>query len=331
MQEFFSTAMLIALLGGVFVVSNPVASFFTGSTTYTGAAQAYLDSSIGDMRSFFMSLTQANYLVMKGVGFSYTGSLSGYYFAAFMSRAPKSGAVPLTIALTGAMDNLSNAMMLQVAQKMFLLFFLEVIPRWFLPIGILLRLVPFTRKIGAAVIAISIGCFIVYPWALVLSGEVYDVLRTGFHGTDPDHPGVVDPNKAFGVQDIGAPPGRSVLCQKAMPLLTIIGELLWSIIDCGWSGPAYPVCSAGIHIWYYITVGGFQAIFTPFLMEYGSKFDVTDAANKLYTNALPGVSERIITTVALTLFSAIMTITITKSINLALGGEGQLYGLSKLI
>jgi len=331
LQELFTTAIILVLIGASFEAAVPVATALTGNPNYQSAAISYLDSSIIDMSNFFMSLTKANYLISKAAGFSYSGSLSGYIATPFISEAPKAGLSPLIIALSGALDNLGNTILLMDAQKMLLIFFLKTIPAWFFPLGVLLRLVPNTRKIGAAILSLSIGGFLIFPWALIIDGEIYKVLQPGFQGTVPGSPHIVDPESAFGIQDIGEPPGIGVLCNKAMPAYTIIGEYLWSVMLCSWLGPAAGACSAIVHIIYYTSVAGFQISFTSSLQNYASSFNTQAATSQLYGMALPGVTQRVVVAIALTLFSAIMTIILTRNISIALGGEGQLYGLSKII
>jgi heme/copper-type cytochrome/quinol oxidase subunit 2 len=50
-----------------------------------------------------------------------------------------------------------------------------------LPIGVLLRVAPFTRGIGSAMIAIAVGFYLVYPLTLMLDEKIV----TFYHGNDP--------------------------------------------------------------------------------------------------------------------------------------------------
>ncbi|MBM3228974.1 hypothetical protein FJZ26_00955 [Candidatus Parvarchaeota archaeon] len=330
LQELVSTFVLLVIIGGAFVVSNPVATALTGSPDIQSAATLYLNRSISDMSSYALALTHANFLISRASGFSYSASFGGFFIVPFWSGAPRAGLSPLNIAISNAIDSLSNAILVQVAQKTFLVFFIQTVPTMIFPLGIILRLIPPTRRTGSTIIAISIGMFMIYPFALTMSGEIYKIMASGLK-----QPGsYVNP---FGIEDIGRVWGTQLLCSESIQLYTILGEEGWILILCAWmlsnpfTAPAYPVCRTIVTIIYQLSIPVFQIAFTPWLVSYVKELDVGKTYDSLYNIALPGVVERIVLSLVLTLFTAIITISLTRSVAVALGGESQFYGLSKII
>ncbi|HQT44835.1 MAG TPA: hypothetical protein PLO51_02565, partial [Candidatus Micrarchaeota archaeon] len=240
MQELFTTVIILAVIGGAFLAANSVAQTISGTSSYVTASTAYLDASIGDMSDYTMALAKANLLVSKASQFSFSSTYGGFFVVPFWSGAPRAGLTPLNIAITNAIDALNNAILVQVALKIMLVFFQAVTPVWLFPLGILLRLLPPTRRAGSTVIAISIGLFMIYPFAILLAGEMYKVLAPGFHGT-------VDNNVyPFGIKDIGKPLGADVICSEWMQFYTILGEPGWIFILCFWMN-AIPIVGSALY------------------------------------------------------------------------------------
>ncbi len=329
LQELFITAIILAVVGAAFIASNGVAQTLSGSSSYQALAMNYLDSSISDMSDFSIALAQANLYVSKASQFSYSASIGGFFIVPFTSSAPRSGLAPLNIAMMNAIDALNNAVLVQVVIKIMFVFFQAIVPAWLFPLGILLRLIPPTRRIGSTLIAFSIGLFMIFPFSIVLAGQAYDILRPGFHTTIDGH---------FGIKDIQHPPLAYLMCSEWMQFYTVLGEPGWIFILCAWmllipivGSGMYAVCATIINIVYKLSIPLFQIGFTPLMNGYANSLPVDQTFNALYSVALPGVVERVVTTLVLSLVIAIITISITRSISSALGGEAQFYGLSKII
>lgn len=329
LQELFITAIILALVGAAFVASNGVAQTLSGSSSYQALAMNYLDSSIADMTDYSLALAKANLLVSKASQFSFSASYGGFFIVPFWSSAPRSGLAPLNISLMSGIDALNNAILVQVVLKIMLVFFQAVVPVWLFPLGILLRLLPPTRRVGSTLIAFSIGLFMIFPFSVVIAGEAYNILKPGFHTT-------IDGQ--FGIKDIDKPPLASLLCSEWMQFYTILGEPGWIFILCAWmllipfvGAAMYSVCATIINIVYKLSIPLFQVAFTPIMNSYANSLPITETFDALYSVALPGVVERVMTALVLSLVVAIITVSITRSISTALGGESQFYGLSKII
>ena len=79
----------------------------------------------------------------------------------------------LTKALTQLINNVTMAIMLLAAQEVVLDFFKETAMTIFLPLGIIMRAIPITRKTGSTIIAFAIVGFFVYPATIMFNEFIY--------------------------------------------------------------------------------------------------------------------------------------------------------------
>src|SRR3989338_5160194 len=165
--------------------SGPV----TASCTYGGGSgssfalertyafdKCYLENSADHMIYVYRQLNKANRYISKMTTFSYNVAIPLYLFSASVYKAPHAGLSYLPGLIGGGMDALAGSIFIQVSQNLLLQFFKAVSFSWILPFGLALRSFTFSRKLGATLIAIAIGTYVVYPLSIAFAAGVYDHL-----------------------------------------------------------------------------------------------------------------------------------------------------------
>ena len=336
LQELFVSALIVFAVVAVVWGSNSAIKAFTGENDYITAATKSLTSQLGTMGLLFDELTKAAYRIGKVVGFSYSVSVGLSIVSGYGSFATRAGLSPLYAAVFGALDQLSQAILITSAEKLLLFFFAEIVPIYLLPIAIVMRTFPFTRRIGSALIAVSLGAYILFPFGIILAGEVFKSIAGS-----SDSPIYIDniqkiTKEGVGVPDIGMPPEHDIICSRPMAIFAAMGEWGWCLIICAVAvllfGVGFAACCHVVHILYeYLWVPIFPIMWGPALTSYIYKYHPQDFYMPIYNYALPAVSLSLLLSIILFLLVVIFTIVGTRSISVALGGEAELYGISKLI
>ncbi|MCX6777343.1 MAG: hypothetical protein NT157_00475, partial [Candidatus Micrarchaeota archaeon] len=114
---------------------------------------------------------------------------------------PFGGLVPVMQALGTVTNMLSFGMFAIILQRTLLEFISDTMLRILLPIGIFLRCFTLTRKIGATLMALAIGLYVVYPLTLIMNAEIY--------ASVPRLP-QVEYNKNFPIKDFDVSPWMGV-------------------------------------------------------------------------------------------------------------------------
>jgi len=342
-------SMVIAVFCVTLIASANVASQFligdTGSTDVIAAAQDFMYTLYKDGQTLYMKLAVVYFNVAKVASYSYTAgtSLGGYATISY-SSSPASGMSPLVSEVGQALDSVANYMLLAASQAAFLKFF-GTAAVVMLPLGIFLRSFSFTRKLGGTLLAATIGAVVIYPSALLLSGQVYDTFATdmkaGFENV--------------AVEDAKNPPSTEVVCNPFMqyfvqsPIPFLGGEIGW------WIVVGTPICivlsalSGGsgfincMQMMYQAISQIFmliKAIFPILLfasvfvtMESGTDADTLMANyyEPMQSAVLPAVAQFSIISLVTFLIPIIITLSLIRNLAASFGGEAQLYGLSKLV
>jgi len=331
-REILITLLIMTLVLSAIATGNIMTKTLTGEDTYIDAGAKYLDEERDDMIALHGILTHDVFVLTKITGFQYDISFGIGPISTFESKAPKAGLNALNTAVYGALDSLSQSIMIVSVEKMFLFFF-DSFFRYLFPLAIVLRALPMTRKLGGAMIAIAVGTYIAFPTSVILAGDIYKEAK--------DTTAIVPPSETYLGDMVGIPPGMSIICNAFMPIFTDIGENGWDLIICTpicIASKAQPelipichICHPLVKIMYVVVHAGFSVSFAPKLKAYANKGDLNIIYPVFSDKALPAVSQRFTLTLLLMLFIVIVTIGCTKSVSEAIGGEGQLYGLSRIV
>jgi len=113
----------------------------------------------------------------------FTGFLSGFYTGITLPSykvLPKDisflsfvGLGPLNQAHTTIVDMLGTAFAAFTAQNMLLNFIEEAAIKVFLPLGLMMRAFPFTRKTGSTIIAVVVAAYFVFPVAILINQQIW--------------------------------------------------------------------------------------------------------------------------------------------------------------
>ncbi|MFH0927658.1 MAG: hypothetical protein V1822_03700 [Candidatus Micrarchaeota archaeon] len=155
----------------------------TGDSTPMVAAQQYLNWALGqthltmvmvrrDMGALDMRATHNNY-DNQGLGFG----MNGYSYSMYSGDYTTSGTL-------GMLLNLNTGFMLTLLFEYFSLVFFSASNGFFfalIPLGLIMRSVPFLRSFGGGMVALGVGLFIFYPLVLAMSGIMLGPI---YHGQD---------------------------------------------------------------------------------------------------------------------------------------------------
>jgi len=108
--------------------------------------------------------------------------------AIIVGTSPMAGLGLLSGALIFMLDTLGMFMAVTLAQMEFLHFVDKFALGLLLPLGIVLRTFPLTRKTGSTLIALAITAYFVYPATLAINQEVFDVAFVPLFNSFADRP-----------------------------------------------------------------------------------------------------------------------------------------------
>ena len=201
LKDFGRAELLQSLINGAIIgflfVAFSDAGFFTllintlaNSSSYVASCPSYMSgnyaicfaynylvgiSPVGINGSSHLSLIDTSLPLLAALSVSYTAlSLVGsiQLSVGFMSVGLSSALTPLLTQLSYLINAMTLAIMGIEAQSVLLEFIAITAVPVLLPIGIVLRSLYFTRKLGGAIIAIAIGLFGVFPLTYLLNAEL---------------------------------------------------------------------------------------------------------------------------------------------------------------
>ncbi|MFH1286008.1 MAG: hypothetical protein ABIH99_05500, partial [Candidatus Micrarchaeota archaeon] len=185
LYEVMISAFIVGSLFGLILLANGVAMEFTDNQgTLFGSGS--VGSKFIDSMSGATGKVTLLYLQLLGWDFtvSIASSLSTSFIPPFLpplgiitfiSFTPFGGLIPVAHALYFFSDMVFMTWFIFAAQGVLLNFFQEHMFRFFLPLGIVLRTFPLSRKLGSTLIALAIVTYVVYPLSLVFNSYIIDV------------------------------------------------------------------------------------------------------------------------------------------------------------
>jgi hypothetical protein len=84
---------------------------------------------------------------------------------------------PINEAHTLIVDVTGTLVAATMTQKMLLDFIETAVPSFILPLGVLMRAFPFTRKTGSTILCFGIAAYFIYPLSVLLNARIYDMLE----------------------------------------------------------------------------------------------------------------------------------------------------------
>lgn len=182
-KELVIAGITVALAYSAISVSQGA---ILGATAGYYSESALVSSIEAKFNSMTANFTNDYYHVIKtghrlGMLSSYFYTKAGGYIFNFgVSNSPYIGVGGgLLQTVTILAGNLSTGILIYHTMVLFLKFFFSTAITYILPLGLALRLIPFTRSIGGTLIGLALAGIFVYPFAMVFAAEIHDSIGIG--------------------------------------------------------------------------------------------------------------------------------------------------------
>ncbi len=335
-REFIAALILISILtAGVFALTG-VSVALTGRNDYINASTGILDGWLTKFDTSFKYLISASTSIRAAATYSPYLNVPLWYVSISYSTNPLAGIAVLLGTLSVASQALTNAIFLTEGIRLLIVFMQSVTPPILLPLAFILRLIPFSRRLGNTLIAVAIAGYVFLPFSVMIA----DALN-----------GTVDASSVtptLNTGDLDANPYAMVvaegLCENVF-LRTILSltDPLFAIVVCL---PLYliPIVGPGLfaicqplvqYVIFPLINVIFQIIMTLLMVIWeGITLNVTCYSCQVFNTLQPFLSA-LNNLVILTYIDIIMisTVTVTgaRSLSSALGGEWYMAGIQRLI
>jgi hypothetical protein len=263
--------------------------------------------------------------------------------------APFTGLVLLSNIHTQIVEMISYLITAIWAKEFIVIFSRDVVPLLLLPLGIVMRAMPFTRTTGSSLIALSFALYFVLPFAILLSNHlIFDVFKPADFSYTPSKASFFSTSKSdaewFSQLKAGRDESNRIAEQfngeGSLQVASKAG-------DCGHNAITRLLCSpVNVVKGIWGAVSGFvSTLFSmwKFMLGMTGDFFFTFFNNP----ALPAstsaglyffiireilvLSPFVILVTVATVFEIIFTVTLYRDIALLIGGEAELIGLTKVI
>jgi len=327
--SFYTEAFYNALLG------QPDPGVTHGVNTVWKSTISKIDQKIEKpIEESINSLTESTYSLSKYMSYYYNIHLPVPYASPMFSDSPTSGFGPLQMQLFSGLDTVMLNLFLVKAVKT-LYVFLSFIGTLLLPLGFILRFLPPFRKVAGLMIGISLAVHFVFPVSVLYTTQYADDMM----------PAYVKNGKHIGgwVGDPGNPPLSGMICSEVMQgvytVNDIVGPAIITAGICIWSGPAFAGCFSSLYnimqqIWYFGLNYGFPTIQILPLSNNDLVLTADEAQkifNKVLQEQLPAIVEVHVASLFMIIVQIATTFVLAKNFSEALGAEGQIYGVGRLI
>lgn len=250
---------------------------------------------------------------------------------------PLAGIALMLNSLNMGAQALTNVIFLDESIKVLLLFSKAVVPPVLLPLSFVLRMIPFTRKVGSTMIALSIAAVVLFPFAVILTGE----LNKSITVPSPriDDLGALDAN-----------PWSMVVVEpfcetEAVRMLLGLTDPLFSLVVCipllliPIAGPGlFAACfNLVMYLIYPLIMLIFQVLMSVLVIIWelslmaGGDVDYAMAVFDQVRPFLGEVNGLVLVSYLDMILIATITIVGARSLSAALGGEAYMAGIQRLI
>ena len=335
-REYVAALVLCAIAVGVFMAGGGgnLAGVLGGNGTatgfsYIGASVGVLDNWSAGYDSTFEQAIRAAAKIRTGATYSPFMSVPIWILSLRYSTDPLGGMGIMLLPLNMAASGLSNVIYITEGVRLLIVFSLIVVPTVLLPLSLCLRLIPFSRKLGNTMIAVSVAAFILLPASVLIAQGLNDSL-----GADTPAPTMnlnaldADP-WAMEVPGCSAIPVRALL-STTDPVFAAIVCLPFLLIP-GAYAVCYPIAQ---NIVYPAITVAFQLTNTVVAVAWESNLNVVGYAGTVFTNIYPflqSVNNLVLLRYMDFIIIGIITIAGARSLSAALGGEWYMAGVSRLI
>jgi hypothetical protein len=328
------------------------------TTSHVELALSCLDIIYQKLREQYIDLYLFEALIgfLSTISFPIGSPLPAINMVSF-SLAPFTGLTLLSNTHTQIVESISYLITVIWAKQFIVRFARDVVPLLLLPLGLVMRALPFSRATGSSVIAMSFAFYFVLPFAIILSSYlifdvykpadfIYTPTQASFFQTNrgaDDWQTMITGSRSYGDKLLNAFNAPSALEQGAEEANNAdntpnecatnwLTKSLCSVANVAKNAVnlAGQVVGTVVEIWKFMMGMSGDFFFTAFTnpMMPGSA-----SAGMYYFLIREVVSVApfaILITVA-TVFEIIFTVTMYRDISLLIGGEAELVGLTKVI
>lgn len=353
-KELIAAGLVLLIVYSIFFGTNTFTKILTGEDNY----QDYAVDRLYEFRAQYIpvldDLTVAQHYLGLLTGYTYSFAVPAFFVTFSTIQSPHTGAVPLSTMASQANTAVVNGLFLYSGIIVLLKFLVSSVD-YFLPLALALRIIPFTRKTGATLIALCIGAAVLFPTAIIVAAELHgqisvSVPRLNTASIEFDLPWDIsaycsssgalgnmigalwppDPEEFFALENV-VPFGLAILK---------IGEMVYALIKCGLCCAATPwsffICYlTESFITYNIIVSVYEVTFGAAFIgaNIGSNvmgIDIIGAYHSLKP-VFEGIVKLTVLSLVDILFIGIVTIIGTKNIALAFGGQPYLSSIERLL
>ena len=334
--ELIAGVIIIAIILAYFVGSNGVTVLLTGQTDYIQVSQGILDKWINTYDAAFRLVIQSATRLRAAATYSPYTAIPIWFFSINYASSPLSGVAVMLVSLNMAAQALTNAVFLAEGMRILVAFFDVVMPSVLLPLSCVIRLIPYTRKLGNSLIAVCIGAMVFFPLSIILA-DMLNAKAGGLQITTPD------------LNALDANPWAMVafepLCEsEAIRLILSLNDVGFAIVTClpclliPFAGPAcFATCFNLVrNVIYPIIMMVFQIASTALIAAWEGAYSgnggaFADAVFDALRPFLASVNGMVLLSYFDFIFILLITITGARSVAAALGGEMYLAGIQRFI
>lgn len=350
LREFIAAIILIVVIFAAFITLEGGTRALSGDYDYLESSELIIENMLTNEThgydAAYKSIIIAATKIRMGASYSPWLTVPVWLFSLMYSSSPLSGMSIMLVALSTATQGLANVIFLYEALLLLMRYLHVVVPTILLPLAFMVRLIPFTRRLGNTLIALCLGGLIILPFSVIIVGEVNNIIDYPVVKLTGKQIDKLDANNFamdFSSAFCGLKPIRFILSlnEYGFAALTCLPLLAWppAFAAC------YPIVSEVVYPLLMTALKLVQLGLTiPWLVWAETSVGVTggfgDAAGanlwpqKVFNTLLPfieNVNNLVLVGYLDMALIAIITISGTRSVSTALGGEWYLAGVERLI
>lgn len=334
LREYFAALILICIVTIALISSNGVSYALTGTSDYVTKATQVVDKWVGWYDGAYFDIIRAATKLRSAATYAPYANLPLWYVSVSYSSNPLAGAAMFFIPLTAATAALTNAIFLAEGVRLLLAFCSVVVPEILLPLSFVLRMVPFTRKLGSTMIGVSIAAGTLIPFAVIFVDElntsvtvpVPRIADLGAFDASSSAMGLAEPMCELAPMRI-----MMGLTDPLFALVVCVVFLLIPIVG----GAIFAACYSIVqYVVYPLLTTLFQLIMTILIVLWEFQVDTSGYGVDVYNQLYPFVRDvNNLALLAYIDYILIGTIAVVgaRGISTALGGEWYMAGIQRLI
>ncbi len=305
------------------------------------------------LREMYISMYLYEALIgfLSTLSFPIISAVAGPAIISF-TLMPFDGLNLLSNAHTIVVEAIGTMMTLIWAKEFILIFCRDALPVLFLPLGLVMRSIPFLRKTGSSIISICFAGYFVLPFAILFSNFlIFDVYQPPDFVYAPEHFSIykTDLTETSAQNEItGARDNASSSLTKLFSAPTAAQQAT-TTASCSGNSVVQMFCSAGnivrnigtgivdfassvFNIWKFMM--GLTGDFASTFLSGANQLLPASATAGMFFFIIDSVvseSQFLVLVMISTVIEIIFTITMYRNIALIIGGELDIAGLSKII